>query len=360
MKLIKKDPVFTVLVAIAIIFVILKPEEVKNYWKFVDWKTIISLAGLIVVTTSIKESGILHLISKRAVYKVGSERKLAFLLIFLSMSLSAIITNDITLLVLVPMTLTISDITEVNLERFIIFETIAVNVGSALTPIGNPQNLFLWYLWGVSFFGFCMEMLPLVALCTLFLLFFVFFSFKNVELKMKRLKTTKVNRNLSIVSVALCILYIAALELKLELYAFLSTTIFFAIFYRDILRKVDWALIVIFILMFIDVGCISKLKIIKTLLESINLNSSNVFLISAILSQIMSNVPATMLITKFSSNWRAISYGVNMGGNGLILASLANLISLRYTKNNFLKNFQKYSIVYFLITLTATYIVFFR
>ncbi len=355
-EFVKKDPVLFVLLVITALFTLLNPSGVKNYWSYVDWRTIVSLSGLILVTTGIKESRILNLISRKVVRRGKTERKLSFLLISLSSVLSTILTNDVTLLVLVPMTAAMSEVTDVCVGKLIVFETLSVNVGSALTPVGNPQNLFLWHEWGISFFQFCLEMLPVVVLCILVLLLFSVFSFKKKELALKADKKIEVDKNLAFASTILTLMYIFSLELKLEYLAFPLILAFFAFVNRRVIRNTDWLLIAIFVLMFVDIGCVTKY--VRPLILHLKLNSSTVFLISALLSQLVSNVPASILMAKFSSNWKAICYGVNVGGNGFLVASLANLISLRYSKN--LAEFHKYSLPYFVLTLVLTYLLFFK
>ncbi len=352
-----KEPVLVVLIALTALFTIASPENVKNYWSYVDWRTIVSLAGLVVVTTGAKESGILQKLSKNIVSKANTERDIALLLITLSALISTLLTNDITLLVLVPLTLSIGKIAEINVEKLVIFETLAVNVGSALTPVGNPQNIFLWHRWGISFARFCIEMLPAVAVCFAILILFAFFSFEDLKLRTGEWER-EIDRNLAVVSLFFLCFFIVALEAGLEFPAFLIVMVVYSLAFRRVVRKADWCLILIFVLMFIDVGCIAKIGVIREAVSSMNLrDGKTVYLLSAAISQIMSNVPASMFMSHFTSNWKAICYGVNVGGNGLIVASLANIISVRYAGNRILLDFHRYSILYFVVTLFAVLLV---
>jgi len=358
----KKEPVLIILLAVLAVLTAANPGSSVHYPEYVDWNTIIALSGLIVVTTGIKESGLLHTVSRNLVTRAGSERGIAFTLVLISAVLSTVLTNDITLLVVVPLTLSIGEMLRDArvVEKLVIFETLAVNVGSALTPIGNPQNLFLWHEWGISFLHFCREMLPPVLLMLSVLVFFVFVVFGGRKLDVESRKAVRVDRNLALVSSILVCSYVAALELKLELLAFLAVISIYLLFFRRVLKRTDWLLILIFVLMFIDVGCVARMAAVRKAVSSMNLKSaSSVFLISALLSQIMSNVPAAMFISHFSNNWRAICYGVNVGGNGVILASLANIISVRYAGSKMLLDFHKYSVVYFAVTLLLVLVLMF-
>ncbi len=356
----REEPVLFILLVALAAFTLLNPGGALKYPKYVDWNTIIALSGLIVVTTGIKESGLLYEVSKNLVTRAKSERSMAIILVLISATLSTVLTNDITLLVVVPLTLSIGEIVETRVEKLVIFETLAVNVGSALTPIGNPQNLFLWHEWGISFLTFCREMLPPVILMLLVLIFFVFLFFKDKGLEVKGGKDVRVDRTLATISSVLVCSYVIALELKLEIFAFVAVMAIFLLLFRRVIVKTDWLLILIFVLMFVDVGCIARMGVIREAVSSLNLNNSaHVFIISALLSQVMSNVPAAMFISHFSRNWKAICYGVNVGGNGIILASLANIISVRYAGSKLLVDFHRYSVVYFILTLVLVLLLLF-
>lgn len=125
--------------------------------------------------------------------------------------------------------------------------------------------------------------------------------------------------------------------------------------------KVDWLLLLLFIVIFIDFHVISTIPVVSESVNALNLNSAgNVFLLSAFTSQLFSNVPASVLVSAFSHNWFAIIYGVNIGGNGLAIGSLANIIALRMVKSKKIWiDFHKYSIPYLLITGGIVYILFF-
>lgn len=145
---IKRDYIFISLLLLLALLTLLKPGKVRYYPEYVDWRTIIALFGLLVITTGIRESGYLQRASKQLLKNIGSERSLAISLIITAALLSTILTNDVALFIVLPLTLTLQDILSNDIKNLIIFEVIAVNVGSALTPIGNPQNLFLWHSWG--------------------------------------------------------------------------------------------------------------------------------------------------------------------------------------------------------------------
>ncbi|MHA1862003.1 MAG: hypothetical protein ACTSVM_06925 [Candidatus Ranarchaeia archaeon] len=132
-------------------------------------------------------------------------------------------------------------------------------------------------------------------------------------------------------------------------------------FYRKVVLETDWILRILFIVIFIDFHVISTISLVSESVIALNLQSTgNVFLLSVVCSQLISNVPASVLVAKFSHEWLPICYGVNAGGNGLVIGSLANIIALRMmNRKKIWLVFHKYSIPYFLLTIAAVYLVFY-
>ncbi len=360
---IRKEIVLLVFLLLLVILALYNPNEIVNYPRFVDWKTIIALAGLLIITTGLKESGYFSLFSAKAINRFKSERSLSFFLILFAAFLSTFLTNDISLFIVIPLTFSIQDLVKNNISGLIVFEAIAVNVGSALTPIGNPQNIFLWHNWSISSLVFIMNMLPMVIVLLAILFVFIWFVFPDKRIKFSkesRVNGTKV-KGLFTLSVILIIAYLISFELQQVKLLLPLVFILYFVFYRKVLLKVDWLLLLLFIIIFIDFHLISTLPAVSKNVQLINLKSAgNVFLFSGLISQFISNVPASVFVSKFSDNWFAITYGVNVGGNGLVFGSLANIIAMRLAKNKQIwLSYHKYSIPYFLITGGIIYVLFF-
>jgi len=341
---------------------VLYPDEIIGYPDFVDWQTIAALAGLLVVVTAIKESAYFSIIAERTLEKVNSERKIALFLVLLSCILSSFLTNDVALFIVIPLTLGFQAFMEYDIGKLIIFEAIAVNVGSALTPIGNPQNLFLWHQWGVTFLDFIIKMIPLFILLFISLIIFVLIEFPHKKLHTRIMENdAEFNKKLFFLSISLLIGYAIMMQLGLTYYALSAILFIYLILFRNILQKVDWMLILIFITMFIDFHLISRTGAVSNFVNSFSLGSSStIFSLSIFFSQVTSNVPASILMSKFSHNWFSIAYGVNVGGNGIAVASLANLIALRFAGGTKIwVDFHKYSLLYLIITGGLAYLVFF-
>ena len=352
-KKIKEEALLISLLILLFILSLMSPYQIKEYPYFVHWKTIAILAGLLLISTGLKESGLLHMFSEKILSHMNTERKLAFFLILLTAFFSSFLTNDVALFVVVPLTLGMQNLLNRDVSKLIIFEAISANVGSSLTPIGNPQNIFIWQKWGISFLSFIIKLFPLTSILLLLLFMFTFISFKNTKLEKQR-KQAHIEKFLAISSFLFLITYLIFLQIDYIFYLLPIFFLFYLILFPSVIKNTDWLLLFLFILIFVDFQCVSNLWLIKQIMQKISINH---FLLSAFLSQFMSNVPATIFISNFSNDWLKIAYGVNVGGNGFIFASLANIIALRLSNKQIFIEFHKYSIPFFIISLSIVYLI---
>ncbi len=358
-KFFKHEIIFFVFLGLFLVLTLFFPQNIHKYFYYIHWETITALAGLLIITTAIKESGFIDKFAVNLLKKVDNEKKLSIYLVLLSAILSSFLTNDISLFIIVPITLSLQKFLKNNILKLIIFEALAVNVGSTLTPIGNPQNIYLWHKWDISFFNFIIKMFPAFFIQLLVLIIFVIAIFKNKKLALlNENHISKINKKFFIISILMFILFIYAIEVGLLYYIIVLIFIVYFILDLKIIKKVDWILLILFIIIFIDFNIIGNFNLISKIIDYIELkNSQKIFIFSALISQIISNVPASVFISKYSSDWFAISYGVNIGGNGIFIASLANIIALRMAKNKKIWfEFHKYSIPFFITNLFLTYL----
>jgi Na+/H+ antiporter NhaD/arsenite permease-like protein len=235
----------------------------------------------------------------------------------------------------------------------IIFEAVAVNVGSSLTAIGNPQNIFLWYKWGVSFPQFTVHMLLFTLLLLSLLFFMVFISFKSKSIDVNIYENKVVDKNLFFISILLLAFFIISFEFEKELYFLLIIALLFLVKDKDIVLKADWSLILLFVFIFIDINLITQIKFVHAYLTSFDFSNPYVLIVSSsIFSQLISNVPTTILLSNYTENLKILAYGVNIGGNGVFIASFANIIALGFIKDKskYLL-FHLYSVPFFLVSL---------
>ncbi len=350
---IRREKFLLLLLLILLFLSVIKPENIKNYPRFIHWQTIGILAGLLLISSGLKYSGVLHILAKRLLSHIHTERKLALFLILLTAFFSSFMTNDVALFVMVPLTISMQNLLSGDVSKIIVFEAISANVGSSLTPIGNPQNIFIWQKWGISFSSFILYLFPLTLALLSILLLFTFLSFRNDGLEITE-KAIAFDKFLAVSSLSLIIIYLFLLQLGLVFYILPVVFLFYLFLFPSVFRETDWSLLLIFIIIFIDFQCISNLSIIQRIMEN---SSIDAFLFSTILSQIMSNVPASIFISNFSNDWLKIAYGVNVGGNGFVIASLANIIAIRLSGKRLWKEFHKYSLPFFVFSILIAYLV---
>ena len=172
-----RDRFLHLLLIIACVLSAIVPFVPASWPAAIDWHTIVTLSGLMLLTKGIELSGYFDVLGRKMARRFVTERQLAIFMVLAAALLSTFLTNDVALFIVVPLTLTLKKWCAIPVNRLIIFEALAVNAGSLLTPIGNPQNILLWGRSGLSFFGFIGQMLPLAAAMMLTLLALCWFCF---------------------------------------------------------------------------------------------------------------------------------------------------------------------------------------
>ena len=280
---------------------------------------------MMLVMNSLEISGLLSSLGQRLTSYAKSEKRLALSICLFVFITSAFLTNDIVLLGIVPLTISIGVSSRINVVRLVIFEGIAANAGSLLTPFGNPQNIYIAVYYKVSFADFVRTMAPLWLVSLGLLMLFVFLLFSEQPLhKIHRKKPHWGIAVLGLVSLFIIILYflhllpvpVVAIAVMLLLAATLKI--------ERILRHLDWKLFLLFV--FIAFATYAMLTVWTVSMSGAPL------LFSAIgLSQVASNVPATFILSG-TADWKLLAIGVNIGGSGTLISSIATLIAFRYAR----------------------------
>jgi Na+/H+ antiporter NhaD/arsenite permease-like protein len=351
-KFITGEPVLAILVAAFALLQVFAPQAWTSLPALVDWQTVMTLAGLLILTKAIEYSGLLTWIARRLVRHIHSERALALFMIVLAAALSTVLTNDVALFVVVPLMLSLHRLTPLPLRQLVIVVALAVNAGSVLTPLGNPQNLFLWQLSGVSFGHFVAALAPLCAVLVTMLLVLTAFSFKSRSLDLSTdTDPHPVDRPLASVAGLLFVAFVLLADAHHAGIALAGVAAGFLIWRPRIVLKIDWLLLGIFVLMFIVLRSAAALPWIHDLLDGLALETPlRGYVAGAVLSQVISNVPAAIVLAGFTHDWRALAFGVSVGGFGFAIGSLANLIAVRLAKERGMwLPFHLYSIPFWLL-----------
>ncbi|MBN3768534.1 MULTISPECIES: SLC13 family permease [Burkholderia] len=329
-----QEPVLSVLALGLILLQWVRPQPFSVLADRVDWQTVATLAGLLMLTKALELSGCLMWLAHRIVHHVRSERGLAMLLVGFAALLSMWLTNDVALFVVVPLMVSLRALTPLPFRRLVIVVALAVNAGSVATPLGNPQNLFLWQLSGVSFGHFVVTLGPLAIalMALLFVLTACAFRAKPLDLS-GDVVAIPVQRMHALIAAVLFAAFVLLADAHHPLPGLVAVAIVLLAVKRDAVLKIDWLLLLIFVLMFVVLRSAAALPVIHDAIAHANLDSPlRIFAAGAVLSQGISNVPAAILLSEFTHDWRALAFGVSVGGFGFAIGSLANLIAVRLAK----------------------------
>ncbi|MCA8066650.1 SLC13 family permease [Burkholderia sp. AU38729] len=329
-----QEPVLSVLVLGLIVLQWVRPQPFSVLADRVDWQTVATLAGLLMLTKALELSGCLMWLAHRIVHHVHSERGLAMLLVGFAALLSMWLTNDVALFVVVPLMVSLRALTPLPFRRLVIVVALAVNAGSVATPLGNPQNLFLWQLSGVSFGRFVVTLGPLAIALMALLLVLTACAFRAKPLDLSGdVVAIPVQRLHALIAAVLFAAFVLLADAHHPLPGLLAVAIVLLVAKRDAVLKIDWLLLLIFVLMFVVLRSAAALPVIHDAIAHANLDSPlRIFAAGAVLSQGISNVPAAILLSEFTHDWRALAFGVSVGGFGFAIGSLANLIAVRLAK----------------------------
>lgn len=333
------DPVLCIACILAIISAfIVKPG--KEYIGYIDFRSLGILWGLMVVIQGFKENSVFEKIATALLSKVKNGRQLSATLVFLCFFSSMFITNDVALITFVPFALMmLSSCKREDLTVWVvILQTVAANLGSMLTPLGNPQNLYLYGTSGMGLAGFMAVTLPYTVLSFVIILGGVFLLPRGAEpIRLKEEVSTVEKFGSSRQIIVYGILFAAALMTVLGYIPWYISVaaIFFVVLGMDpkILFRADYVLLFTFIGFFVFTGNLGRIDRISEILKDVVRGRE--FIVSILASQVISNVPATFLLIGFASDIREIIAGVNVGGLGTLIASMASLISYKNYVNEY-------------------------
>ncbi len=313
---------------------------------YIDLESISLIISFMLVSKLLSVSGAFSKLSSWILSRGGNVA--IFLLLLMAELGAALLMNDTSLFFMIPLVIIISKISGCELRDLAVLVTIAANIGSALTPFGNPQNIIIWRHYHITILNFMLEMTPFFLISTGILL--IFALMENLSLRKVKIPTVRLDMKLAISALVILSLNLVLAQIGLYWMGLLISLIASSILRREVLLKIDIPLIIIFCLLFMDFGELSYLIGVWRVIPPIT--GFEIVLTSSIISQLMSNVPATITLLNHISNWRALAIGVNLGGTGFITGSMANIITLRLTKID-LKKFHEVSIPYFLALLSC-------
>ena len=326
---IKKEAVLCIAFLCAVISMLLVPPDV-GYASYVDYRVLALLFCLMLVVAGLQDCGLFDLLARRLLAGEKRFRFLAMALVLLPFFSSMLITNDVALLTFVPFAVLVLELTgrQAQLPYVVTLQTVAANLGSMAMPVGNPQNLFLCSKFSIPMGGFFAAVLPLTAVSLVGLVLAAGATSGDI-IRVDFQDAGGIGKpgqlKLMLLLFALCLLSVFHV---LPWPALLAVVIVAAaLFARHLFPWVDYALLCTFVCFFVFSGNLGRMEGVRGVLTG--LMAQNTVVTSALASQIISNVPAAVLLSGFTDNWAALLAGTNVGGLGTPIASLASLISLR-------------------------------
>lgn len=331
---VKKNAVMCIALVAAIVTSIIIPID-KEYVGYFDYKTLTCLFCVLAVVCALKNINFFYMLARKVVQLFKTARMSILALVYITFIGSMLIANDMALLTFLPLGYFV--LTTTGKQKYMAFafimQNIAANLGGMLTPFGNPQNLYLYSKFEIPNLEFIGIMAPpfvlSVLLITLCCLIFVkpeplSLSDEKMVLDPKKTILYLLLFTLSIVIVFRGIPYWIGLLV-------VPTILFFVD--RKALKMVDYGLLFTFVFFFVFAGNMARIDVVRELFSA--LLEKNTLIFSVVSCQCISNVPSAILLSQFTSNYQDLLVGVNIGGVGTLIASLASLITFReYTKNN--------------------------
>lgn len=353
----KREVVFTISLLLAILSCILAPGG--NMLASIDWRTIGLLFSLMLVVQAFSSCGVFAWASRKLEEKVHGTRSLAAFLVLLVFMASMLVTNDVSLIAFVPFTLLVYPKEDVQGQRrLVVLETIAANLGSMTLPFGNPQNLYLYSHYQLDTKAFLLSLLPLTAV-SLVLLLFACLTIRNQPVGGKtKTEVSNGNRRQLTLAIFQFLLVIAtvlrAFDWRATLIVMLVSTLFSD---KKLFGKVDYPLLGTFCFFFIFTGNMARIPAVTSFLTGHI--SGHEFGYALFSSQVISNVPAAILLSRFTSEGMTLVLGTDVGGLGTLVASLASLIGFKcYTKTGrskgaYLISFTFWNLLFLLVLVPA-------
>lgn len=351
-EFVKNEIVLVISFVLAVISAFFVVPSAK-YSEYIDFRTLGLLFCLMVVMAGLNGLGVFKFIAEKMLSKVKGVIGLSLILGLLCFFSSMVITNDVALITFVPFTVTALKLSGKmdKLIWIVTVETVAANLGSMLTPIGNPQNLYLFSSFNMSMGNFIVTILPYALLSLMLVIISCFFTGKGkigIQSNENCVKFSKLHIGIYLVLFVLALLTV--FRIIPYVITLLITIVVVLIFDHKVLLKVDYSLLFTFVFLFIFIGNLGEIKPISDFLMSVV--KGNEVLVGVVSSQVFSNVPATILLSKFTENAKDLLIGVNLGGLGTLIASMASLISFKFVAK------EKVGTGKYILTFTVVNIVF--
>jgi Na+/H+ antiporter NhaD/arsenite permease-like protein len=322
----KTEPFFIItLVATLVLAIFARPHA-----EAIHWSVISILFAQMLVCAAFEECALLSSLAGWIVGVFSTPKKLGLAMVLFTGVLAMFITNDIALITVVPVTISISRITGRGPHLLVVLETISANLFSAMTPFGNPQNLYLYTYFNIPVPAFFSAMLPFGLMGAALLLIAVPLLCRGGCYNAEKSRFDIKNPRLLAGALLIFVLNILSVLRVLDWYVALAVAVLVFLFLAPrLFKSADYILLLTFVLFFLFTDAFTALPAVKNFFGGLLGSEESVLLTSTALSQVISNVPAAVVLSGFTTHYRALLFGVSAGGLGTLIASLASLISYK-------------------------------
>ena len=331
---IKSNTVLCIAAVAALTTAIIIPPDME-YLSYFDMKTMTCLFCTLAVICALRDISFFYTVAQKIVRKFKNAQLCILTLIYITFIGSMLIANDMALLTFLPLGYFV--LTSTHKEKYMAFtfimQNIAANLGGMLTPFGNPQNLYLYSKFNIPTLEFIQIMFPpfIIAIVLITVCCFIFVKPEPLEVEGKSPTLDKNRTLLYLVLFAFSIIIVFRVLPYWIGLIIIPAVLFFVD--RHALQQVDYPLLLTFVCFFIFAGNMARIDLVQDFFAW--LLEKNTLLVSVLSCQFISNVPSSILLSQFTENYQDLLIGVNIGGAGTLIASLASLITFReYTKNN--------------------------
>ena len=347
---IAKETVFCAAALCAVLTMLVVPPD-KEYLHYIDFRVLCLLLCLMAVVGGLKAIGLFRWLTYQLLCRIRSGRALGVTLVLLPFFSSMFVTNDVALLTFVPFAVVVLGMAGHRREliTFVVLQTVAANLGSMLTPVGNPQNLYLYSYYGLGFGEFLGVTFPVWALSLgMILLACLMLPKERLEAFLgEQPGIDKRSLWVYLALFAVCLLVVIRVcDWPVMLAVVIAALL---VFDRGILLKADFMLLLTFVAFFVFAGNLARVEAVNTLLR--RLIAGHEYVAGLLSSQVISNVPAALLLSGFTDNARALILGVNIGGLGTPIASLASLISMKLYSHSESAHTGRYLLVFTVVNI---------
>lgn len=327
MEFLKRETVMTISAVLALLSMLAVTPD-AGYADYIDWDVIMLLFSLMAVVAGLKKCRVFDVVSAKLLKMGGDLRRLSLLITLACFFVSMVVTNDVALITFVPLTVgMLGGISPGRLIYIVTLETIAANLGSMATPIGNPQNLYLYSKYAMTGGEFAGAVLPIAGL-SLVLLAAACMPIKADRLSIEIEGPGKMPAGkLAVYGALLVMCILSVFRVLPKPVCCAAVAIAVLVMDRKGLLEVDYALLVTFICFFVFVGNVGRIEAVSGFISRVVVGREKEAGILA--SQVISNVPAALMLSGFTDNAAELMRGVNIGGLGTLVASLASLISFK-------------------------------